>query len=195
MSKREITREDIMEMGEYAKIRREHRRNLVAVKKNRRMDVGPFVTFYFENYDTMWAQIHEMLFIEQGGEEQIGGELEAYNPLIPQGSELVCTMMIEIEDEIRRRNTLARLGYVEDKISLQFGGEKVTAVPEDDVERTTEEGKTSSVHFLHFKFSDEQVAKFKDEGTQVILAIEHENYAHMAVLPEGTRLELAGDMV
>ena len=92
--KHEITRDDIMPMAEYAQQRRERARALSAIKRDRRVEVGPHATLYFENFDTMWHQIHEMLYIEKGGEEQIDGELAAYNPLIPKGRELVATFMI-----------------------------------------------------------------------------------------------------
>lgn len=188
-----ITPADIMPMFQYAKIRVEHRRQLVQVKRLRRIHVGPHVTLYFENYDTMWAQVQEMLYIERGGEEQIDGELSAYNPLIPQGQELVATMMIEIEDEGVRRRTLAGLGHVEMMVALSFAGHTVKGVPEDDIERTTPEGKTSSVHFLHFTFTPEQIAAFKIPGTQVTLGITHPKYGHLAILSEDSRASLAGD--
>ncbi len=188
-----ITAADIMPMAEYGKIRRAHRQKLVEAKRHRRINIGPHVTLYFENYDTMWAQVHEMLFIERGGDAQLEGELSAYNPLIPRGDELVATMMIEIEDEAVRRRVLAQLGHIEDTVFLKFAGEKVTAVPEDDLERTTEEGKTSSVHFLRFGFSAAQKAAFKTPGTEIIAGIGHAKYAHMAVLPEEMRASLAAD--
>ena len=188
-----ITPADIMPMTEYGKIRREHRRNLVDVKRRRRVHIGPHVSLYFENYATMWAQVHEMLFIERGGDEQVEGELAAYNPLIPQGAELVATMMIEIEDEGVRRRTLASLGHVEDVVSLKFAGHTVTAVPEADMDRTTDEGKTSSVHFLHFNFTPEQVAAFRTAGKQVVAGISHPKYGHMAMLSEESRAALAED--
>jgi hypothetical protein len=150
-------------------------------------------TFHFESYETMWLQIHEMLHIEKGGEEQIAGELHAYNPLIPKGDELVATLMFEIDDPIRRNNLLNKLGGVENTITLQFAGETVTAIPERDVERTSEEGKASSVHFIHFPFSADQIAKFRAEGTQVILGVGHDQYGHMAILPEAVRSALAQD--
>jgi hypothetical protein len=193
MKQRHITAADIMPMAEYGKIRREHRRKLVEMKRKRRVHIGPHVSLYFENFDTMWAQVHEMLFIERGGDEQLEGELAAYNPLIPQGLELVATMMIEIEDEAVRRRILASLGYVEDMVQLSFKGHTVKAVPEADIDRTTEEGKTSSVHFLHFTFTKEQVAAFKTPGTQVIAGITHPQYGHMAALPEESRAALAQD--
>ena len=194
MSPLQITRADLMPMAEYAKIRREHRRKLVQVKQHRRVHIGPHITLYFESYDTMWAQVHEMLYIEKGGEEQIEGELAAYNPLIPQGQELVATMMIEIEDENVRRRILAGLGHVEDHVSLSFADFTVKGVPEDDIERTTAEGKTSSVHFLHFTFTPEQTAAFRKPGTQVIVSIKHPAYGHMAMLPEESRAMLAEDL-
>ncbi len=192
--RREITRADLMPMAEYAKIRREHRRKLVDIKQKRRVHIGPSITLYFENYDTMWAQVQEMLHIEQGGEAQIEGELSAYNPLIPQGSELVATMMVEIEDEIVRRRTLARLGHVEDTVFLSFAGHTVKGVPENDLDRTTPDGKTSSVHFLHFAFTPAQAKAFRTAGTQVIVGISHENYGHMAALPDAHRAALAEDL-
>jgi len=192
-SRRGITPADIMPMAEYGKIRREHRRKLVDVKRKRRIHIGPHVSLYFENYATMWAQVHEMLYIERGGDEQLEGELAAYNPLIPQGSELIATMMIEIEDEGVRRRTLASLGHVEMMVSLNFAGHKVMGVPEDDIERTTEEGKTSSVHFLHFTFTPEQIAAFRTPGTEVVAGITHARYGHMALLSDDSRAALAED--
>jgi hypothetical protein len=194
MPKRAITTADLMPMPQYGKIRHEHRRNLVQVKKRRRVEVGPFVTFHFESYDTMWAQVHEMLFIEKGGPDQVPGELEAFNPLIPQGRELLATMLIEIEDEVKRARILATLGHIEDTVTLSFGGETIKGVPEQDTERTTAEGKTSAVHFIRFRLSDGQAAKFKTPGTQVLLGIGHANYGHIAVVGETVRAELAGDL-
>jgi hypothetical protein len=189
----ELSRADILPMDDYARIRAAKRRELVAVKKNRRVAVGPSATFHFESYETMWLQIHEMLYIEKGGEEQVADELRAYNPLIPKGDELVATVMFEIDDPIRRTDLLNRIGGVENTITLQFAGETVTAVPEEDVERTSEEGKASSVQFIHFALNAEQIAKFREQGTKAILGVGHDHYAHMAVLPEAIRAELARD--
>jgi hypothetical protein len=141
------------------------------------------------------TELESALHIEKGGEEQIAGELHAYNPLIPKGDELVATLMFEIDDPIRRNNLLNKLGGVENTITLQFAGETVTAMPERDVERTSERGKASSVHFIHFPFSAEQIAKFRAEGTQVILGVGHDHYGHMAILPEAIRSELARDFL
>ncbi|WP_169543574.1 DUF3501 family protein [Sneathiella aquimaris] len=192
--KRNISRSDILDISDYGKIRKENKQKLIAIKKDRRVAVGPFATFYFENYDTMWSQIHEMLYIERGGEDQIADELSAYNPLIPQGNELVATFMIEIDDPVRRDFTLRQLGHIEDKIYLSVGGEKCLAVPEQDVERTTEDGKTSAIHFLHFPLSDTMAAAMKAPDAEVIISIEHPEYGHMARLNEATRSALATDL-
>jgi hypothetical protein len=191
--KTEITRHDIMAMPEYAKVRSAKRKELVAVKRNRRLSVGPFATFFFENYLTMWSQVHEMLYIERGGEEQIADELSAYNPLIPKGRELVATVMFEIDDPIRRKGLLSRLGGVEETMTIQFAGEVVAGVPEADVDRTSASGKASSVQFVHFPFTPGQIDRFRQPGVQVVVGIGHENYGHMAVMPEAVREELAKD--
>jgi hypothetical protein len=193
-SKTEITRADIMEMDAYGKVRAERRRAVLPAKKLRRVPIGPYATFYFESYDTMWLQVHEMLFIERGGEDQIEDELSAYNPLIPKGNELVATVMFEIDDPVRRKTVLGKLGGVEETMTLDIGGDKVTGVPEADVDRTTADGKASSVQFVHFPLTDAQAAAFKAPGTRVVLAIEHPEYPHMSVLSDDARAELATDL-
>ncbi|HET8700264.1 MAG TPA: DUF3501 family protein, partial [Nitrococcus sp.] len=112
MSRRMITREDILRIAEYAAIRREKGHEIRLLKRDRRMEVGPHATFYFENYLTLWRQIHEMLYVERGGDAQIADELTAYNPLIPQGQELVATLMFEIDDRTRRQRILGQLGGI-----------------------------------------------------------------------------------
>jgi hypothetical protein len=191
--KTEITRADIIPIDAYTRERKTLRADIVQVKKRRRVEVGPFATFYFENYSTMWHQVHEMLYIEKGGDEQIADELRAYNPLIPKGRELVATVMFEIEDAVRRANELLKLGGVEHHIFLSVGGERIGARPEDDLERTKADGKTSSVHFVHFDFTPEQIAKFRDPKVQVIAGIDHPAYSHMAVLLPATRDTLGQD--
>lgn len=193
MSRREITRADLMPLDEYEKVRGERRRAVTAMKRNRRISVGPDITFYFENYDTMWHQIHEMLRIEKGGDEQIEDELTAYNPLIPDGRHLVATMMIEIDDPVRRERVLNDLGGVEAAVFLDLGGEMVRAVAESDVERTTEAGKTSSIHFLKFPFPEPLIDAFARPDTRVVLGIDHPKYDHMAALPGEVRSALAED--
>ncbi len=189
----EITRDDIMDMDDYATVRKERRRNITKMKTDRRVALGPDATFYFESYDTMWHQIHEMLYIERGGEEQIVDELAAYNPLIPKGRELIATLMFEIDEPERRESVLAGLGGVEETACLNLGGKVILAEAEADVDRTSADGKASSVQFLHFPFSDDDVALFGDPLVKVVLAIEHEKYPHMTILSEATRAALQGD--
>ena len=190
---RKITREDILPDAEFARIRKERRRALLPTKRLRRIDLGPVCTFYFETFETMLFQVQEMLLVEKGGEAQIADELAAYNPLIPQGSELVATVMFEIEDEKRRAALLARLGGAEDRFFIQIGDSRVAGVPEGDIERTREDGKTSSVHFLHFPLTDDQKARFRDPATSIMVGCDHEHYAHLAVLSPATRAELSKD--
>jgi hypothetical protein len=193
--KRELTRADIIPLEEYARTRRERRKRVTELKKARRVEVGPFATFHFENFETMWHQVHEMLFIEKGGEAQIADELRAYNPLIPDGDELVATVMFEIDDDKRRKATLARLGGIEDKMFLTFAGETVRGKPDVDRENTREaDNKASSVQFVHFPMTAGQKAKFRTDGAQVVIGFDHENYGHMAVMPEGVREALAADL-
>src|SRR5579884_3554714 len=155
-AERKITPEDILPLAEYDQRRKALKQNLIPIKKLRRVEVGPFATFYFENYATMWLQVQEMLRIEKGGADQIPGELEAYNPLIPQGDELIATLMLEIEDPNRRNAVLLTLGGIEEKAFMEIGGETVHAAPTEYEDRTTADGKTSSVHWLRFKFTPAQ---------------------------------------
>lgn len=188
---RKITEADILSDNDYAAQRKALRSQAITLKKHRRVEVGPYATFYFENYQTMWLQVQEMLRIEKGGKEQIAGELEAYNPLIPQGDELIATLMLEIEDADRRHATLLTLGGIEESIFMEVGGARVAATPTEYDDRTTPDGKTSSVHWLRFKLTPELIARFKTE--RVVLGIGHKNYGHMAVLSDDTRAALARD--
>ena len=192
--KKEITKADILAPQVYAAQRAEKRKAVVAIKKKRRVEVGPVATFYFENFETMLQQVQEMLHIEKGGDEQLVDELRAYNPLIPQGRELVATVMFEIDDPVRRANFLGRLGGVEHTAFLKFNGETVKGKPEEDQDRTNEQGKASSVQFIHFPLTEAQATAFKQGGQQIILGFEHPAYAHMAVIAEETRAALAGDL-
>lgn len=192
-SRRKLTRDDILPIADYGKIRRERRREVSKLKKRRRVEVGPFTTFYFENYETMWQQVHEMLFVEKGGEAQIEDELAAYNPMIPQGDELVTTVMLEIDDPARRATVLARLGGIENHIFLELDGVRIPGKPDPSRENTSPDGKASSVQFVWFPFSTAQVTRFKTPGTRVLVGIDHPNYAHMAVMPEAVRVSLAED--
>lgn len=192
-NKHEITAVDLMPMSDYAKVRAETRRRVGANKRNRRVEVGPFVTFYFESYETMWLQVHEMLHIEKGGADQVPDELAAYNPLVPQGAELVATFMIEIDDAVRRKRLLGGLGGIEETVFIEVAGERIKARPEADQDRTSAEGKASSVQFVHFDLTPKQIAAFKVPQASVVLGLSHENYSHMAVLNEAVRAELAKD--
>lgn len=188
-----ITPADILPPQEFAARRSELRRKLIAVKRNRRISVGPFATFYFENYDTMWLQVQEMLHIEKGGEEQLADELKAYNPLIPQGRELIATLMLEIADANRRETILKTLGDIEEAVSMEVAGSRVKATPTDYDDRTTPDGKTSSVHWLRFAFTPEQIETFRSGEGRVVLEIAHPHYGHMAVLGPAVRAEIAKD--
>ena len=190
---RKIAPEDLLSLSEYESRRKALKQNLIPVKRQRRVEVGPFATFYFENYATMWLQVQEMLRIERGGEEQIAGELEAYNPLIPQGDELIATMMLEIEDANRRNAVLLTLGGIEETIFMEIGTDVIRAKPTEYDDRTTPDGKTSSVHWLRFKLAPEQIACFKNGRERVVLGVSHPNYGHMAVLSAETRAALAKD--
>jgi hypothetical protein len=188
-----LTAADILPMAEYGKIRAESRRKIAVRKQNRRVEVGPFVTFFFENYETMWLQVHEMVFIEKGGPEQVPDEIAVYNPLVPKGAELVATFMIEINDPDRRAAVLATLGAIENAAFIAVGGDRIFSRAEADQDRTREDGKASSVQFVHFDFSPARIAAFRAPGAEVVLGFAHPSYGHMAALPENVRAELASD--
>jgi hypothetical protein len=189
-----LTRDDILPAAQYARERAEHRRRVGELKRHRRVEVGPFCTFYFESFATMWHQVHEMLFIERGGEAQVIDEIAAYNPLIPQGEELVATVMFEIDDSRQREKALARLGGVENRMFLSVAGERIAGIADPTRENTSPEGKASAVQFLRFPLTPSQRAAFRRPGTPVLVGIDHDNYGHMAVMPEATRAALAEDL-
>jgi hypothetical protein len=193
MAKQALTEADIIPNAEYAKTRQEWRKNITKKKLNRRVEVGPHVTFYFECYETMWLQVQEMVYIEKGGAEQVPGELEAYAPLVPNGSELTATFMIEIDDPIRRKRVLDGLGGIEESAFLRIGGETIQGVAEADSDRTTADGKASSVQFVHFPFTPNQISAFSSPDAEIVLGFTHANYRHMAVISEAVRTELATD--
>ena len=193
MSTREIIRADILAMGVYGAERKQRRAEISALKERRRLAVGPFASIHFECYETMWMQIHEMLYIEKGGEEQIADELATYNPLIPDGRELVAILLLGIPEPERRARILGTLGGIEDRIAIEIDGEAIAALPEDDVERSRADGKTSAVHFLHFPFSDPQVVAFRDPESRVRLSISHPEYGPIAVFPVTLREALSDD--
>ena len=191
--KRTIEKEDIMPLNIYTSQRRELRRKILDFKKNRRVQLGPYATFYFESFETMLAQVQEMLYIEKGGDEQLKDELTAYNPLVPNGKELTATLMFEIDNPVSRAAFLGKVGGIEKKVYMKIDGELVKAVPEEDVDRTSAEGKASSVQFIHFKFNDNQIKKFKSSLSQIELGIDHNEYSHLTKLNKETINSLVSD--
>ena len=191
---RQITRADILPPQRYDAERADHRRRIAEIKRDRRVEVGPFCTFYFENWDTLWFQVQEMLRVERGGEAQIADELEAYNPLLPQGSELSATVMFEIADPVRRDAALRRLGGIEHRMYLRIDGDVVRGVPDASRENTSPEGKASAVQFVKFPLSAPQKQKFRAPGAAVTLGIDHPSYGHSATIPEATRQALIRDL-
>ena len=188
-----ITKEDLLPAEIYAKNRRQMRKELVEFKKNRRISLGPYATFYFECYETMLAQVQEMLHIEKGGEEQIKDELVAYNPLVPKGKELVSTLMFEIDNPVTREIFLGKMGGVEKNIFIKIENDLIFGAPEMDVDRTSENGKASSVQFIHFLFSNDQIEKFKNNKNDIFLGIDHKEYSHTTKLKEETIKSLSKD--
>jgi len=193
--KRQIEKKDLMQADTYAGSRKKIRKDLVEFKKDRRIALGPYATFYFESFETMVAQIQEMLHIEKGGDEQLKDELTAYNPLVPNGKELTATLMFEIDNPLSRGAFLGKVGGIEDKIFMKIDNERVNAVPEDDVDRTSAEGKASSVHFIHFKMSDDQIIKFKSGNALIELGIDHKEYTHTTKLTENNIKSLLSDFI
>jgi hypothetical protein len=193
-STRLVTADDIIPDAEYALRRRERRAALLPVKRARRVALGPYCTLYFENFETMLFQIQEMLLTEKGGAAQLADELAAYNPLIPQGRELVATVMFEVDDEARRAALLASLGGVEDRFFIMIGETMIPGIPEGDVERTRDDGKTSSVHFIRFPLSEADVLAFRDPATPAMAGCDHPRYGHLAMLGPQTRAALAEDL-
>jgi hypothetical protein len=188
-----ITAADIIPAEEYATRRKELRAAVVALKRQRRLHVGPAATLHFENFETMRMQIQEMLHIERGGAEQLPGELAAYNPLVPNGRELVATVLFEIDDPVRRAAFLAKLGGIEQTGFIEVAGMRIAGVAEADQDRTSAEGKASAVQFVHFSFAAPEIAKFKQPGTRIVVGFDHPAYAHMTMMPEPVRQALASD--
>ena len=191
--KKVIQKQDIMPIDVYIKNRKELRKSIVEFKKDRRIALGPYATFYFESYETMLAQVQEMLYIEKGGEDQLKDELEAYNPLIPNGTELTATLMFEIDNPVSRATFLGKVGGIEENVFMKVDGEIVKAIPEKDVDRTSSEGKASSVQFIHFKFNDNQIKKIKSNSSKIELGINHNQYSHTTILNDLTVKSLSAD--
>ena len=193
--KRQIEKEDLLSSDVYAKSRKQIRKDLVEFKKDRRIALGPYATFYFESFETMVAQVQEMLHIEKGGDEQLKDELIAYNPLVPNGKELTATLMFEIDNPISRSAFLGKVGGIEEKIFMKINDEIIKATPEEDVDRTSAEGKASSVQFIHFKLNDDQISKFKSDSATIELGIDHKEYTHTTRLAENSVKSLCADFI
>ena len=192
---RQVTKTDLLSQDTYSSQRKQLRKDLIEFKKDRRVHLGPYATFYFECYETILGQIQEMIFIEKGGEDQLNDELVAYNPLIPKGKELVATLMFEIDNPLSRAEFLNKVGGIEKRVFIKINDEKINSVPEKDVDRTSADGKVSSVQFIHFHFSDEQIVKFKDLNNQVFISIEHDLYNHVTKISNETRKALIKDFI
>jgi len=193
--KKEIEKDDLIPANIYSESRKQIRKDLVEFKKNRRIALGPYATFYFESFETMLAQIQEMLHIEKGGDEQLKDELAAYNPLVPDGKELTATLMFEIDNPISRSVFLGKVGGIEEKIFIKVDNEEIKAVPENDVDRTSAQGKASSVQFIHFKFNDNQINKIKSGIVSIELGINHKEYSHSTKLTEDNIKSLSADFI
>ncbi|MFM1815100.1 MAG: hypothetical protein RLZ98_1795 [Pseudomonadota bacterium] len=190
-----FTPDTLYSLEQYAKIRPEFRAKVIAHKKNRRLPIGPNATLYFEDKLTIQYQIQEMLRIEKVFEQDgIKDELDAYNPLIPDGSNWKATFMIEYPDEAERRAMLAKLIGIERKTWVRVDGfDKVYPIANEDLERETDE-KTSSIHFMRFELSAEMVKAVKS-GAALSAGIEHENYSYtIHKLDDAVRQSLAADL-
>lgn len=192
----QLAREDLMSLEDYAQHRDEMRKQVMEVKKARRVLVGPHIMLHFENRLIMHYQIQEMLRAEKIFEaDGIQEELDAYNPLIPDGSNWKATMMIEFSDPEIRAVELTKLIGIEERTRVQVDGfEKVYAISNEDlVERSTEE-KTSSVHFMRFELTDEMASAAKS-GAAIYVGIDHKNYQHQIELNGASRESLLADLV
>ena len=193
MKRFNIKEDDVINIDKYINERPKIKKEISQIKKFRRIPVGPYATFYFECYDTMIYQVQEMLYIERGGIEQMKDELQAYNPLVPKGKELVATLMFEIDNEFKRKEFLNSVGGIEEETFIQIGEQKIISRPEQDTDRTTEEGKASSVHFLHFDFTEELIKEFVKDESVVLLGFSHKNYKHFSELSLEAKRELKKD--
>ena len=182
-----------MPLDVYTEKRIELRKNIVDFKKNRIVPLGPYAIFYFESYETMLAQIQEMLYIEKGGYEQLKDELSAYNPLIPNGKELIATLMFEIDNPISRAAFLSKVGGIEETVYMRVNDEIIKAFPREDVDRTSTWEKASSVQFIHFNFTEGLIKKFQSNGSEIELGIDHQEYSHSTKLSKENISSLSAD--
>ena len=189
-----LTRADLMSLEQYSMERKAFREKVMAHKANRKIHIGSNATLYFEDRLTMLYQVQEMLRIEKIFESAgINEELEAYNPLIPDGSNWKATFMVEFSDVEERKVQLGRLIGIERKTWVQVAGfDKVYPIANEDLTRETEE-KSSAVHFLRFELTPVMVASVR-EGAAIAMGIEHPNYTHTVTLSEASRASLAADL-
>ena len=190
-----LSRDQLMTLEAYAKARPEIRAQVMAHKKDRTIALGDHLTLIFEDVLTIRYQIQEMLRVERIFEEAgIQDELDAYNPLIPDGSNWKATMLIEYPDMEERQVMLGRLKGIEDKLWVQAAGQaQIYAIADEDMERANEE-KTSAVHFIRFELDTASIAAIK-AGVAIAIGVEHPEYtSHIGALPEPVRAALAKDM-
>ena len=193
LQNKSINKSDILNRDEYKSQRKSLREKMVLRKKNRRLDIGPYITIYFENRDTILHQINEMVYIENGGDEQVKDEISAYKSLVPNGKELVATLMVEIDSPIKRADFLGKMGGFEENLEVIVNHKVIKGNPESDLERTTAEGKASSVQFVHFEFDEEAINEFKDTNKDIMITINHNNYKHSTTMSKETKNELSKD--
>jgi hypothetical protein len=190
-----LTRDKLFTLEKYAEVRKDFREKVINHKKNRQLHLGPNATLYFEDALTMQYQVQEMLRVERIFEAAgIQEELDAYNPLIPDGKNWKATFMIEFDDEAERRKQLAKMINIEKTIWMKVEGcDKVIPIANEDLERTTEE-KTSSVHFLRFELIDPMIKTLKG-GAKLSAGIDHDAYRYTVdPVPENIRLSLIQDL-
>ena len=189
-----LTPADLYSLEQYAKVRNEFRARVMAHKRDRKVPIGPNATLYFEDRLTIQYQIQEMLRIERIFEEEgIRDELDAYNPLVPDGRNLKATFMVEFADSEERKEALAKLIGIEDRVWVQVAGhEPRYAIADEDLERE-DASKTSSVHFLRFELTDAMAAALKG-GAGLALGIDHPNYANRVDAAPATRDSLTADL-
>jgi len=195
MTMQKLTRDDLYSLEQYAGVRDDFRNGVLEHKRNRRLELGTNASLYFEDRMTMQYQVQEMLRIERIFEaDGINEELEAYNPLIPDGSNWKATFMVEFPEVEERQAMLKQLVDIENRVFVQVGDfEKSYAIADEDLERA-DEAKTSAVHFLRFELTPEMVAALKN-GTQLTAGIDHENYkVNISPVADNIRLSLLGDL-
>ncbi len=185
---------EILNIYEYEKVREQKRREIIEIKKKRRLFVGDLVHLVFENRDTVWFQIQEMIRAERMvRDEEIQQEIDIYNELIPEKNQLSITMFIEIPDEQERKRLLPQLVGIHDHLWFHIGNKhSIRAVADEKSERDYQYGKAAVVHFLKLNLTPEQVKDFAELPVRV--EINHPNYKAMAEMPEEVKAELVKDL-